>query len=79
MERRIPKRLQEQVDRRVDNFLHYLKGYIMVAGGVEMSREHLLSMTLQEMFDSFCPNDISFGVRFLRMREEYLGGKWTDD
>ncbi|MCK5138527.1 MAG: hypothetical protein KAQ85_01685 [Thermodesulfovibrionia bacterium] len=69
--RKITKALQEDVDRKTDIFLHYLRGYIMIAGGVEMSSEELLDMTLQEIFDSFYPNGIRFGVKYLKLKEEY--------
>ena len=51
----------------------------MVAGGVEMSRKTLLNMSLQEMFDSFCPNDIRFGVKFIRLQPKYQKFNTLDD
>jgi hypothetical protein len=71
IKRNIPATLQQEVDEQSDAFLHYLKGYIMVAGGVEISREKLLSMTLQEAFDSFYPNGLRFGVTFNQLLPEY--------
>ena len=69
--RKIPKKLQEEVDRHLDTFIHYLKGYIMVAGGVEMSSDKLKNMTVIELFDTCCPNDIRFGVLFRKLKPEF--------
>ena len=38
------------------------------------SEEELLEMTLQEVFDSFCPNEIRFAVKFERLKEPVWKG-----
>ncbi len=62
---------KEKIRRDIDLFFHYLKGFIMVAGGVEMSEKRIMEMTVRELIETIYPNDIRLIVDYERLLPEY--------